>query len=268
MGEQQLLHHPLRVGRRPVAGLRRHQSQAGILLDLVGEALGALGFDGVAVGALDLEDLGGAAGGLVHRVGGALALQGEIRTDEGQVVLAGRAGGLPVDGDDRDVLRRGLGEGGLQPGGVQRRDDDRLRTLRDHALDVGDLLGLAVVGVGVEQASDLGGRRGRLDGPCLLGAERVLLVLGLGEADHHAGQAGVAGARIGAALAGLRLHHAGDAGILRQRSGRQRQQTERQRGRRRQTCVPSSCPRNHDFHPPLTGFETRSVHAFGRSAGA
>jgi hypothetical protein len=113
----------------------------------------------------------------------ALTLLDEVGTDPTQIVLAGRLRGQqPVDRHDRHLgVLRGL-ECRVESLRVEGRDDQGLGALRDHPLDVGDLL----VEVGLRVRGDeLDAPLGRLifDGLCFGDPEGVGLLLGLGEAD-------------------------------------------------------------------------------------
>ena len=158
------------------------------LVEPLEEAVVAVGRD-VDAGCAEQDGEAGLATGLPdHRVGGAAALLDEVRADPADVVLARRLGGeQPVDGHDRHAVLLGVVERRVEALAVERRDDQCVDALVDHALDVGDLLVEVGLGVGDDQ----------VDAPCrglvadrlgLGDAERVRFALGLGEADRGAAE--------------------------------------------------------------------------------
>ena len=129
-------------------------------LDRLVEALLAVDRRRRAGRALELDDLRLAAGGLGHATGRPPALIDEVGADEGDVVLAGlgdvvvdvaveRKTGMPAAPASLTDVGDLLGDRG---------DEQDVRLLGDQALDVGDLLGLVVVGVGDGQLEPLLGR--------------------------------------------------------------------------------------------------------------
>ena len=129
-----------------------------------------------------------AAGLSDHRIGGTAALLHEVRPDPSDVVLACRLGREEsIDRHDRHAVVLGVVERRVEPFAVQRRDDQCVDPLIDHALDVGDLLVEIRFGIGDDQVDParLGLVTDRLG---LRDTERVRLTLGLGESDRRAGQ--------------------------------------------------------------------------------
>ena len=92
--------------------------------------------------------------GLDQPLGDALAFLDEVRADEGDVVVAGlgeRLVDVAVDQDDRDAGLLGVHDRRDQRLLFARRQEDDVDPLRDHAVDVGDLLGGRAGGVGVDE---------------------------------------------------------------------------------------------------------------------
>ena len=184
---------PAAASRRPAGPCRGRSRRTGwramhharrLGLDGVVEALLAVVGRRGADGAFELDDLALAAGLLDRPIGDALAFVDEVGADEGEVVDAGlgeRRIDVAVDQEHRDAGLLGVHHGGDQRLLLARREEDEVDALRDHAVDVGDLLGGGAGGVGVDElAAALGGlvlhARGLREAP-------GIVALGLREAD-------------------------------------------------------------------------------------
>ena len=117
-------------------------------------------------------------------VGDPLALEDEVRPDEGEEVDAGlgeRRIDVAVDQEHRNAGLLGVHDRGDERLLLARRQEDEVDALSDHAVDVGDLLGGRARGVGIDElAVALGGfvlhARGLRQAP-------RIVALGLGETD-------------------------------------------------------------------------------------
>ena len=114
-----------------------------------------VGVRGYAVDAAHLHDLARAAQLLEQPLGSELRVRG--------LVIGGDVGAFGrnrlVDGDDDDTLRYRRFDHRVQALTVGRVEDDRVNTLRDQPLQVGDLFGRAAVAVDNNDAVDKPARR-------------------------------------------------------------------------------------------------------------
>src|SRR4051794_3608974 len=218
-----LAHRALVVG-----GLLSHDLDVVVdRVELLHEAVVAIGGD-VHAGRAEQDRQAGLAAGLAdHRVGGAAALLDEVRADPADVVLTrGLRGEEPVDGHDRHTVLACVVEGRVEALAVERRDDQCVDALVDHALDVRDLL--VEVGLGVRHDEVDAASGGLVANRLGLGdAERVGLALGLGEADGRSAQVDGLAARaavlvVAAVLSGRRGDLLADParGVRRRGAGR------------------------------------------------
>ena len=148
---QQRFHHLTALVAREVAALRRDDRHARILRDDFVEALLAVVRGGRARRAFEFDDLRLAAGRLDEPVSGAMALIDEVRADERDVVAARfghRLIDVAVDQDHRNAGLLRLQHDRCERLFFARREHQQIDVLRDHALNVRDLLGVGAVGVG------------------------------------------------------------------------------------------------------------------------
>ena len=117
-------------------------------------------------------------------IGDPLALQDEVRADEGEEVdarLGERRIDVAVDQQHRDAGLLGVHDRRDQRLFLARRQEDEVDALGDHAVDVGDLLGRRAGGVGIDElGAALGGFILHAGG---LRQAPGVVALGLGEAD-------------------------------------------------------------------------------------
>ena len=185
MGLQQGLGDLAALVAGKVAGLAGEDDHVGRLgLDGVVEALLAIVGRRSADGAFELDDLALAACLLDRPIGDPLTLEDEVRADESEEVharLGERRIDIAVDQQHRDAGLLGVHDRRDQRFFLTRRQEDEVDPLRDHAVDVGDLLGRGACGVGIDElGAALGGfilHAGGLRQP------PGVVAFGLGEAD-------------------------------------------------------------------------------------